>query len=793
MTRLVPSSLLLVACLAALSSAVPASAQISAGNPTTLPWPAGLPGSTNTRGTGAAHDPVSGNFLVVGANGGWGVSGVIVNSDGVPLGAGFQISTQPGHVNYVRTAYGAHVAGSGGFLVAWVSEDGTQIHVHTRMVSTGGGLLGQERVISDTGSQAFLEGGPAIAYSPTSQRFLVVWQGLGGPIGKGYRGLKARLVGVDGAVLEAGAFDSAVCGEPEKWCRDPGIAWNPNLNEFAVSFSSENQSSGICGSGLVLTSASTLAGFRVKAFNSVSCAVLPAMTDIAFSPLTDRYVMTWYELIGGGDPCPGCRSRFAVFAEDGTLLQEDILSMSLGSYDSLAMAFNPVSQTILVTGALKVTDEISGVELNGSGAKTSAEKSFAGGERGWLARVASSQTAARWLPTYQDVTGPNNNISDPSMIPVVTTSTNGGSGGPPPPTDSDGDGVPDSSDACPNQYGTQANGCPSGPPPPPPPPADTDGDGKADNVDGCPTQYALTINGCPDPDGDGVPNGNDQCPSVYGATANGCPPTVAPSGDYNLDGLSELVFTNTQTGQAIGWRMNGISLVSSHWLWDDASTPGWKVVGTGDLTGDGKSDLLWQNENTGDVRLFKMDYFNRVGVQTNGLNVANKDWRIRATGDFNNDGRLDIVWQNRTSSHVVIWFMQSAGDQAQMFATYFTTLPGAPTTPVAPGLGWEVVGSADFDADGYRDLAWQHTDGRLAVWRLQGATILESLDLGSVSAAWRVRAVAHYGWDPREDVIFQHATTGQMYIWLRSGTGFTPFAFLVPNAVNPIWQITGPR
>ena len=776
MTRLAPSSLLLVACLA-LGTAAPALAQISAGNPTTIPWPAGLPGNTNTRGTGAAHDPASGNFLVVGANGGWGVSGVIVNSDGVPLGAGFQISTQPGHVNYVRTAYGAHVAGNGGFLVAWVSEDGQQVHVHTRMVSTGGGLIGQEQVISDAGNQAFLEGGPALAYSSTSQRFLVAWQGNGGT-----QGLKARLVGLDAAPI--GGIETLQTG----WQRDPGATWNPGRDEFGISFSGEDGAVNQCNNTLAIAPAGNLAAVRKTTFNTLACpGVMTTMTDVAYSTLTNRYVMASFELT----VVP--RARISVFDDNGTLQSSNIISVSLGSYDSLALAFNPISKTILMVGLTPGVDDIRGLELGGHGTATSAEKSFSGGERGWLARVASSQTAARWLPTYQDVTGPNNNISDPSMIPVVTTSTNGGSGGPPPPTDSDGDGVPDSSDACPNQYGTQANGCPSGPPPPPPPPADTDGDGKADNVDGCPTQYALTINGCPDPDGDGVPNGNDQCPSVYGATANGCPPTVAPSGDYNLDGLSELVFTNTQTGQAIGWRMNGISLVSSHWLWDDASTPGWKVVGTGDLTGDGKSDLLWQNENTGDVRLFKMDYFNRVGVQTNGLNVANKDWRIRATGDFNNDGRLDIVWQNRTSSHVVIWFMQSAGDQAQMFATYFTTLPGAPTTPVAPGLGWEVVGSADFDADGYRDLAWQHTDGRLAVWRLQGATILESLDLGSVSAAWRVRAVAHYGWDPREDVIFQHATTGQMYIWLRSGTGFTPFAFLVPNAVNPIWQITGPR
>jgi len=65
------------------------------------------------------------------------------------------------------------------------------------------------------------------------------------------------------------------------------------------------------------------------------------------------------------------------------------------------------------------------------------------------------------------------------------------------PSDSDGDGVPDSSDACPNEYGT-VNGCPA--------PVDSDGDGVPDSSDACPNEYG-TVNGCPAPvdsDGNGV-------------------------------------------------------------------------------------------------------------------------------------------------------------------------------------------------------------------------------------------------------------------------------------------------
>jgi outer membrane protein OmpA-like peptidoglycan-associated protein len=83
--------------------------------------------------------------------------------------------------------------------------------------------------------------------------------------------------------------------------------------------------------------------------------------------------------------------------------------------------------------------------------------------------------------------------------------------------DSDGDGIEDSKDACPNEAGSkEMNGCP-----------DADGDGVADKDDACPSEAGPAENkGCPwsDKDGDGVLDKDDQCPDVAGTVANaGCP------------------------------------------------------------------------------------------------------------------------------------------------------------------------------------------------------------------------------------------------------------------------------
>lgn len=130
--------------------------------------------------------------------------------------------------------------------------------------------------------------------------------------------------------------------------------------------------------------------------------------------------------------------------------------------------------------------------------------------------------------------------------------------------DSDGDGVFDSRDDCPNMAGPRAlRGCPDtdgdgiadkddkcidvagvdkygGCPVP-----DTDGDGINDEEDGCINEKGTVENkGCPEPekdsDGDGVLDKNDNCPDVPGVKSNaGCPPVEvkkeAPKVDKNAN------------------------------------------------------------------------------------------------------------------------------------------------------------------------------------------------------------------------------------------------------------------
>ena len=108
--------------------------------------------------------------------------------------------------------------------------------------------------------------------------------------------------------------------------------------------------------------------------------------------------------------------------------------------------------------------------------------------------------------------------------------------------DTDGDDIQDSKDDCPEEPGTKAlNGCP-----------DSDGDGVSDKDDECPNMAGTIANrGCPDPDddNDGIPNSQDDCPDQPGdADMNGCPDTDGDGVNDKEDECPNLVGSINNNG-----------------------------------------------------------------------------------------------------------------------------------------------------------------------------------------------------------------------------------------------------
>jgi hypothetical protein len=134
--------------------------------------------------------------------------------------------------------------------------------------------------------------------------------------------------------------------------------------------------------------------------------------------------------------------------------------------------------------------------------------------------------------------------------------------------------------------------------------------------------------------------------------------------------------------------------------------------------------LIWENLNSGDVAAWLMDGTTPKtwSILATGLTGPNFPWQLAALGDLDGDGKADLVWQNNSTGDVSAWLMN--GTIVNSWATITTNVPPA----------WFVVGALDFDGDGNADLFWQNAQsGSLVGWLMTGTTVRETGVISSVS------------------------------------------------------------
>jgi hypothetical protein len=53
---------------------------------------------------------------------------------------------------------------------------------------------------------------------------------------------------------------------------------------------------------------------------------------------------------------------------------------------------------------------------------------------------------------------------------------------------------------------------------------------------------------------------------------------------------------------------------------------------------------------------------------------------------------------------------------------------------------WQIAQTGDFNGDGKSDILWTDTSGNLAIWFMNGSTVTSAVGLGSVGTTWTVQS-----------------------------------------------------
>ena len=199
--------------------------------------------------------------------------------------------------------------------------------------------------------------------------------------------------------------------------------------------------------------------------------------------------------------------------------------------------------------------------------------------------------------------------------------------------------------------------------------------------------------------------------------------------------------------------------------------PAWTVVGSGDFNGDGKSDILW--EHAGGEHIVWLMNGTSVAQKVNLPFVAT-NWKIAGTGDFNSDRNSDILWQS-ISGDRTIWLMNRT-----------VRISSVDLGHVAPS--WKIIDSGFFNADTHPDILWQQSTGARSVWLMNGTNFFRAVAMPNAASSWTMAGTGDFNGDHKSDILWQ-STAGGRAIWLMNGTNMARSVGL--GNVAKTWKIVG--
>lgn len=192
----------------------------------------------------------------------------------------------------------------------------------------------------------------------------------------------------------------------------------------------------------------------------------------------------------------------------------------------------------------------------------------------------------------------------------------------------------------------------------------------------------------------------------------------------------------------------------------------------GDYNGDGRSDVLWMND-VGSVLTWLMD--GSALLSAPFIAAVPPDWNIAdGAGDYDGDGQSDVLWRN-DDGWTLLWLMNGAAIVDNPFVEFMPT-------------AWKIAdASGDYNGDGKSDVLWRNDDGTVRLWLMDGANVVGNPIVAGVPIDWTIGdGAGDYNGDGKSDVLWRNDNSSAL-IWFMDGGSIASASFI--PSVPSVWQI----